>query len=89
MSKFVTFYPVEIAARIRAEFWNGNLMSTSKFLTHVEEDALEELYEGDVLPFTISADELEQAMEHLCFDNNGEPTNFEHMLFNLIEEENK
>jgi hypothetical protein len=89
MSKYVTFYPEENTARIRAEFWNGNLMSTSKYLTNVEDDALTELYEGEGLPFTIPAEELEQAMEYLCFDNDGEPTNFEHMLFNLIEEENK
>jgi hypothetical protein len=38
------------------------------------------------LPVTIDAEKMYDEWDNLCFDNDGDATNFELMLYNLVKE---
>ena len=86
MEKYITFDIDELGARISAEFWDNKSMKNRKYLTRVEEEALEPIFEE--FPCDVDAKWMLRAMEGLFFDNDGEPTNFEEMVYELVGENN-
>lgn len=86
MKKYITFDFQENTARISAEFWSDGVMKNRKYLTRIEEEALEPILEE--FPCDVDAKWMLGAMEGLFFDNDGEPTNFEEMVYELVKENN-
>lgn len=70
-----------------AEFISDGDVVASKVITSVEADGLEEYVTFDTLPVTLDAQYLYDSLESMCFDNEGEETNFEATLRDLVEEE--
>lgn len=86
MDKYITFDLDELGARISAEFWANGVMKNRKYLTRVEEEALEPIFEE--FPCDVSAKWMSEALDGFFFDNDGEPTNFEEMVYELVKEGN-
>jgi hypothetical protein len=86
MDKYITFDVEESTARISAEFWSNKVMKNRKYLTRIEEEALEPIFEE--FPCDVDAGWMYKALEDGCyfFDNNGEATNFEEMVYELVKE---
>lgn len=84
MKKYITFDLDELGARISAEFWDNGVMKARKYLTRVEEEGLEVIFEE--FPCDVDAYWMAKAMEGFLFDNDGEPTNFEEMVCELVQE---
>ena len=84
MSKEVTIYETE--TDFIAVFSKDAVTVDSKTITVVEYDGLLDVIDFNSLPVTIDAQELHNDWGNLCFDTDGEPTNFELMLDKLMEE---
>jgi hypothetical protein len=88
MEKYITFNVEEHTARISAEFWSNRVMKNRKYLTRIEEEALEPIFEE--FPCDIDAGWMYKALEDgvYFFDNDGFTTNFEQMVYELVKEGN-
>lgn len=84
MSKEVTIY--ETATDFIAVFSKDAVTVDSKTITVVEYDGLLDIIDFNSLPVTIDAEKLYDEWDSLLFDNDGDATNFELMLYNLVKE---
>jgi hypothetical protein len=86
MTKYITFDVEENTARTSAEFWADGVMKNRKYLTRVEEEALEPIFEE--FPCDVDAGWMFKALEDgvYFFDNDGEMTHFEEMVYELVKE---
>ena len=81
--KRVVFYYKEETAEVKADFFIGNTRMESKSITNTEYDALEDWITP--LPKTYDAQSLyEDVSANACFDTDGEETNFELILWDLV-----
>jgi hypothetical protein len=86
MSKQVRIYETE--TDFIAEFLKGEVVVNRKAIPVVEYDGLLDVVDFEKLPVTLEAQTLYDDWGNLWFDTDGEPTNFEEMLFELVEESN-
>jgi hypothetical protein len=84
MSKEVTIYETE--TDFIAVFSKDAVTVDSKTITVVEYDGLLDMIDFNSLPVTIDAEKMYDEWDNLCFDNDGDATNFELMLYNLVKE---
>jgi hypothetical protein len=84
MNRKVVIYETE--TDFIAVFSKDGVTVDSKTITVVEYDGLLGMVDFNSLPVTIDAVKLYNEWDNLCFDTNGEPTNFELMLDNLMKE---
>jgi hypothetical protein len=81
--KKVLFKEVEATGGIMVEFFNNEDRIDWKWLTADEFNGLEEWLPS--LPKEFNAKELyDEVSANACFDTDGEPTNFEEMLYELV-----
>jgi hypothetical protein len=84
MNKEVTIYETE--TDFIAVFSKDAVTVDSKTITVVEYEGLLEVIDFNSLPVTIDAVKLYDQWDDLCFDNDGDATNFELMLYDLVKE---
>jgi len=84
MSKEVTIYETE--TDFIAVFSKDAVTVDSKTITVVEYDGLLDMIDFNNLPVTIDAEKMYDEWDNLWFDNDGDATNFELMLYNLVKE---
>lgn len=84
MSKQVRF--LDTGLDYQAEFIKDGIVVDSKTIPVVEYDGLEEFVDFSNLPQTYSAQDLIEALDYMMFDTDGEPTNFEEMLYALMKD---
>lgn len=83
ITKEVKFQYDEPSGRIMAEFMEGNDRKSWKWLTAEEYYGLEDWLTP--LPKTYEAGQFyADVSANACFDTNGEPTNFEDLLYELV-----
>ena len=82
MSKQVRI--IETETDFIAEFLVDGEAVDYKAIPVVEYDGLLSVVNFEELPVTLDAQELHDNWGDLCFDTDGEPTNFEEMLDKLI-----
>jgi hypothetical protein len=75
---------IETETDFIAEFLVGDDVVDYKAIPVVEYDGLLSVVDFEQLPVTLDAQELYDNWGDLCFDTDGEPTNFEDMLDELI-----
>ena len=86
MSKQVRIYETE--TDFIAEFLKDEVVVNRKAIPVVEYDGLLDVVDFEKLPVTLEAQTLYDDWGNLWFDTDGEPTNFEEMLFELVEDNN-
>ena len=86
MRKQVRIYETE--TDFIAEFLKDEVVVSHKSIPVVEYDGLLDVVDFEKLPVTLEAQTLYDDWSNLWFDTDGEPTNFEEMLFELVEESN-
>jgi hypothetical protein len=84
MSKEVTIYETE--TDFIAVFSKDAVTVDSKTITVVEYDGLLDIIDFNSLPVTLDAVKMYEEWDNLSFDNGGDDTNFELMLYNLVKE---
>jgi hypothetical protein len=84
MSKQVRI--IETETDFIAEFLKDGDVVDYKAIPVVEYDGLLSVVNFEELPVVLDAQELYDGWDDLCFDTEGEPTNFELMLYNLVKE---
>lgn len=84
MSKQVRIYETE--TDFEADFLVNGEIVEKKRITVDEYDGLLAVVDFDNLPVTLDAKELYDQWDDLWFDTDGEPTNFEAILFELVKE---
>lgn len=84
MSKQVRIYETE--TDFIAEFLEDNKVVDYKSIPVVEYDGLLEVVDFENLPVVLDAQELYDNWDNLWFDTDGEPTNFEEMLYGLVKD---
>jgi hypothetical protein len=84
MSKQVRI--IETETDFIAEFMSGGEVVDYKAIPVVEYDGLLSVVDFENLPVVLDAQELYDSWDDLCFDTNGESTNFELMLYNLVKD---
>lgn len=84
MSKEVTIYETE--TDFIAVFSKDGVAVDSKTITVIEYDGLLDVVDFNSLPMTIDAVKLWDEWHNLWFDTDGDTTNFEEMLDNLVKE---
>ena len=67
-----------------AEFLLDGKQVGFKVVTGAEQDALVGFVDFKSLPLLFNADVLYEYLPDMCFDNDGEPTNYEEMLCDLM-----
>jgi hypothetical protein len=82
MTKQVKFTEVELD--YYAEFLLDGKQVNFKRLTQVEYDALRDFVDFNEAPLLFNAEVLYEYLPDLCFDNDGEPTHYEEMLYDLM-----
>lgn len=84
MSKQVRIYETE--TDFEAQFLLNGEVVEQKRITVDEYDGLLAVVDFDNLPVTLEAQALYDQWDDLWFDTDGEPTNFEEILFELVKE---
>lgn len=84
----VSFSFVEEEARYKAKLFKDGELKDWKYLTPVEVDGLQDWLPTEGKTSTVDALGLYEELDNMWFDTpNGEPTNFEEMLFDLVQDE--
>lgn len=83
IGKQVVFTYEQETARVKAEFFTGADVVSWKYLTADEYYGLED-WLAPHLPKVYDADALQADTANMCFDTDGEETNFEIMLNELV-----
>lgn len=84
----VRFTYVESQDRYKAELFKDNQIGEWKYLSPIEVEGLQEWLPTEGQTVTVDALGLYEDLDNMWFDTpNGEPTNFEEMLFNLVQDE--
>lgn len=77
---------IETETDFIAEFMRDGDVVDYKAIPVIEYDGLLDVVNFENLPVVLDAQELHDNWGDLCFDTDGEPTNFELMLDKLMEE---
>lgn len=84
----VSFSFVESEARYKAKFFKDGELKDWKYLTPVEVDGLEGWLPTEGQNVMVDALGLYEELDNMWFDTaDGVPTNFEQMLFDLVQDE--
>jgi hypothetical protein len=84
MSKQVRI--IETETDFIAEFMSDGDVVDYKAIPVVEYDGLLSVVDFENLPVVLDAQELYDNWDDLCFDTDGDTTNFELMLYNLVKD---